>query len=158
MKFELKQIGIIHSEYTDPSAAPIQGVFQPKSCGRVEVFGEYEAGLEGVEGFSHLILLYWFHRAGPYALKAAPFLDADNTMGIFSIRKPQRPNPVGLSVVRLLSRENNILNISEVDILDGSPLLDIKPFVPEFDCRDDVRIGWLEGKLHGNNPGKKETP
>ncbi|MEW5947029.1 MAG: tRNA (N6-threonylcarbamoyladenosine(37)-N6)-methyltransferase TrmO [bacterium] len=147
MRFELKQIGIIHSSLHEPYDAPMQGVFNPESCGEVEVFREYEAGLDCIEGFSHLILVYWFHRAGQCALKAAPFLDADSPKGIFSIRKPARPNPIGLSVVRLVSREKNILKISEVDILDGTPLLDIKPLVPQFDFRKNVRIGWLEGIL-----------
>jgi len=156
MKFELKQIGVIHSALREPSDAPIQGVFRPDSCGEVEVFKEYEAGLDGLEGFSHIILLYWFHRAGPSTLKAAPFLDADSPKGIFSIRKPARPNPIGMSVVRLLSREGNALKISEVDILDGTPLLDIKPLVPEFDFREDVRIGWLEKKVRGDNTRRRE--
>jgi tRNA (adenine37-N6)-methyltransferase len=147
MKFELKQIGIIHSALREPSDAPIQGIFQPESIGEVEIFREYEAGLECIEGFSHLILLYWFHRAGPCLMKTAPFLDADTPKGIFSIRKPARPNPVGLSVVRLVSREGNILNIAEVDILDETPLIDIKPLVPQYDFRNNVKIGWLKDKL-----------
>ncbi len=156
MNFNLKQIGIIHTALREPADAPIQGVFRPDSCGKVEVFKEYEDGLDSIEGFSHLILLYWFHKAGICELKAAPFLDAKSPKGIFTIRKPARPNPIGLSVVSLVSRQENTLNISEIDILDGTPLLDIKPLVPEFDFRENVRIGWLEGKLRGNNPDKKE--
>ncbi len=147
MDFQIKQIGVIRTEYKNSSDAPIQGVFAPDSEGQVELFDEYSAGLEGIEGFSHLILLYWFHRAKKFSLNAAPFLDPENPKGIFSIRKPGRPNPIGLSVVKLESRQGGILNVSQVDMLDGSPLLDIKPLVPEFDFREDAKIGWLNGKL-----------
>ncbi|HOC91882.1 MAG TPA: tRNA (N6-threonylcarbamoyladenosine(37)-N6)-methyltransferase TrmO [bacterium] len=147
MQYHIKQIGIIRTGFQNPSDAPIQGVFKPDSKGQVEVYEEYASGLDGIEGFSHLILLYWFHRAKEFSLSAAPFLDPENPMGIFSIRKPGRPNPIGLSVVKLESRQGGILNVSQVDMLDGSPLLDIKPLVPEFDFREDVKIGWLNGKL-----------
>jgi tRNA-Thr(GGU) m(6)t(6)A37 methyltransferase TsaA len=147
MEYQVKQIGIIRTEFQKPSDAPIQGVFLPDSKGKVEVYDEYAAGLDGIEGFSHLILLYWFHRAEEFSLSAAPFLDPENPKGIFSIRKPDRPNPIGLSVVKLDSRQGSVLNVSQVDMLDGSPLLDIKPLVPEFDFREDVKIGWLNSKL-----------
>jgi len=147
MDIQIKQIGIIRTELKNPSDAPMQGVFSPDSKGRVEVYEEYAAGLDGIEGFSHLILLYWFHRAKEFSLNAAPFLDPENHKGIFSIRKPDRPNPIGLSVVKLESRQGGILSVSQVDMLDSSPLLDIKPLVPEFDFREDVKIGWLNGKL-----------
>jgi tRNA-Thr(GGU) m(6)t(6)A37 methyltransferase TsaA len=109
----------------------------------VEVFGEFSEGLADLEGFSHVILLYHFHRAGPPALRVIPFLD-DQKRGVFSTRAPRRPNPIGLSVVRLLRREGNTLHIENVDALDGTPVLDIKPLVSRFDAIGPVRSGWHE--------------
>jgi tRNA-Thr(GGU) m(6)t(6)A37 methyltransferase TsaA len=108
----------------------------------VEVFPEYSEGLLDLEGFSHLILLYYFHRAAPYSLIAVPFMDSV-PHGVFATRAPARPNPIGMSVVRLVERRNNILEIQEVDILDGTPLLDIKPFISDVDTRRHTRKGWL---------------
>lgn len=141
----LKLIGLIHSPYTTEEEMPIQGRFRSEVTGEIEVFKEYEEGLKDIEGFSHLIILYWFHRAGKPSLLVRPYLDK-NPHGIFATRYPARPNPIGLSVVRLLGREGNILRIAEVDVLDGTPLLDIKPYVPQFDQREGVRIGWLTGR------------
>ena len=145
MKFEIESIGIIHTPYKKAGEAPIQAS-RSKETGTVEVFKEYTEGLDGLEGFSHIFLLYRFHLASGYSLKARPFLD-DKEKGIFAIRTPRRPNHLGLSVVELLGRKDNILHIKGVDMLDGSPLIDIKPFVPKFDHRENVRYGWLEGKL-----------
>jgi tRNA-Thr(GGU) m(6)t(6)A37 methyltransferase TsaA len=111
--------------------------------GIIEVFPEFQEGLSDLEGFSHLILLYHFHRVRGYSLRVIPFLDKE-PRGIFATRAPKRPNPIGLSVVRLRGMEGNRLWVLDVDILDGTPLLDIKPYVPEFDSRSRVRIGWLE--------------
>jgi len=111
--------------------------------GTVEVLEEYKAGLQDLDGFSHIILLYLFHRSKGFSLKVVPFLD-NQLRGLFSTRAPKRPNPIGLSVIRLDRIENCVLHVRDVDVLDGTPLLDIKPYVPEFDSREEVRIGWLE--------------
>jgi len=137
-----KSIGIIHSEFTEKKNTPIQGVFAKDAKGEVEVFPQYIQGLKDIEGFSHLILIYHFHLSNGYSLISKPFLE-DEQHGIFSIRHFNRPNPIGLSVVKLEKVKGNILEISEVDILDGTPLLDIKPFVSLFDNRDDAKNGWL---------------
>jgi tRNA-Thr(GGU) m(6)t(6)A37 methyltransferase TsaA len=125
---------------------PIQSVVAPDSRGTVEVFPEFEEALQDLEGFSHLFLIYIFHRAGPATLRCIPYLD-DTLRGVFATRAPSRPNPIGLSVVRLLERQGNVLKIAEVDILDGTPLIDIKPFVPHFDHRDEATVGWLSKRL-----------
>ncbi|MEA2075472.1 MAG: tRNA (N6-threonylcarbamoyladenosine(37)-N6)-methyltransferase TrmO [Euryarchaeota archaeon] len=135
-------IGIIHTEFRDKKDTPIQGIFARDAKGEVEVFSEYAVGLKDLEGFSHVILLYHFHRSDGYSLISKPFLE-DEEHGIFSIRHFKRPNPIGLSVVKLESVRGNVLEISEVDVLDGTPLLDIKPFVPRFDNREDAKSGWL---------------
>ncbi|MCK4648448.1 tRNA (N6-threonylcarbamoyladenosine(37)-N6)-methyltransferase TrmO, partial [bacterium] len=121
---------------------PIQGIFAKDARGKVEVFPEYAAGLKDIDGFSHLILVYHYHLAKGYSLISMPFLE-DEPHGIFSIRHFKRPNPIGLSVVKLKRVRENILEISEVDIIDGTPLLDIKPFVPFFDNRFKAKSGWL---------------
>ena len=144
-----RPIGVIHSPLTAPEEGPPQGAFAPDIKGTVEVFPEFAKGLTDIRGFSHLYLLYHFHLAGKAELMKKPFLD-DAPRGIFAIRYFNRPNPIGLSVVRLVEvsgPSENILRVSELDVLDGSPLLDIKPVVPAFDYRQDVRIGWLEGKI-----------
>jgi tRNA-Thr(GGU) m(6)t(6)A37 methyltransferase TsaA len=107
----------------------------------VEVYSEFSAGLQDIDGFSHLHLLYAFHYSDGYALRVKPFLD-DQPRGLFATRHPRRPNPLGLSVVQLLQRNGNLLEVEGVDMFDGTPLLDIKPYVPDFDIRTDVRTGW----------------
>ena len=109
----------------------------------MEVFDNYVDGLMDLEGFSHIILLYLFHRSHGYNLQVVPYLDT-KPRGLFATRAPKRPNAIGLSVVRLERIEHGILHIQNVDILDGTPLLDIKPYVPEFDAAVEVRTGWLE--------------
>ncbi len=137
-----KPIGIIHTGFRDKKDTPIQGVFAKGAKGEVEIYPEYAAGLKHIEGFSHIILIYHFHLADGYSLISMPFLE-DEQRGIFSIRHFKRPNPIGLSVVRLEQVRGNKLEISEVDIIDGTLLLDIKPFVPQFDNREAARSGWL---------------
>ena len=146
MEINFKPIGIIHSPYKRSGEPPNQGALRPEVEGSIEVFPEYEQGLKDIESFSHIIILYFFHWAAGYSLLAKPYLD-DNLRGIFSIRSPHRPNRIGLSVVRLLGREKNILKVAEIDALDGTPLLDIKPYVPQFDCRKEAKEGWLKGKI-----------
>lgn len=138
-------IGTIHSPFTERKGMPIQpkgaGTIQGKVC----LFPEYEEGLADLAGFSHIVLLYYFHMSSGHSLKVVPFLD-DMERGLFSTRAPRRPNGIGLSVVELLSVEGAVLKIQGVDILDGTPLLDIKPYVPVFDTPTRCRIGWLEKK------------
>lgn len=136
-------IGIIHTPFNDPQGMPIQPAGAAGVPGTVELYPEYAAGLQDLDGFSHLILLYHFHRSNDYDLRVVPFLDTQER-GIFATRAPRRPNPIGLSVVRLIGIEGNRLQVEKVDMLDGTPLLDIKPYVPAFDTPADVRAGWLE--------------
>jgi len=145
MKFEFKPIGTIHTPYKRASETPIQSRMS-KEIGCIEIFEEYAEGLDGIEGFSHIMLLYVFHKRTGYSLKVIPFLDNEEK-GVFATRAPARPNQVGLSVVELLGRKGNVLTVKGVDMIDGTPLLDIKPYIPPFDVREKVRIGWLEGKL-----------
>jgi len=144
MEFVMRPIGIIHSPFQEKEQTPIQPS-RSQAQGRVEVYPEFAAGLEDIEGFSHIILLYAFHQSSGFTLRVKPFLD-DRLHGLFATRYPKRPNPIGISVVRLAARQGNILQIEGVDVLDGTPLLDIKPYVSEFDLRTATRSGWLEGR------------
>ena len=148
--FTYKPIGEIHTFYKDGEGMPIQGGIYPDSIGRVEVFEEYVEGLLDLDGFSHIILLYAFHKSRGYNLKQKPFLD-DMEHGVFAIRSPKRPNSIGLTVVEVDGISGNVIHVSGVDVLNGTPLLDIKPYVPEFDVKKEVRIGWLEGKIMENH-------
>jgi tRNA-Thr(GGU) m(6)t(6)A37 methyltransferase TsaA len=142
MEFILHPIGVIHSPFKDEANTPIQAS-RSQATGEVEVFPEYATGLQDLEGFSHIFLLYVFHCSSGYSLQVKPFLD-DKLHGLFATRHPCRPNPIGLSVVQLLARRDNILEISGIDVLDQTPLLDIKPYVPDFDIRTGGRTGWYE--------------
>ena len=143
-----KPIGVIHSPFKDPKGTPIQPVGAHGVAGTIDLHAEYEAGLKDLEGFSHIILVYHFHQVSEgYCLKVKPFLD-DTPHGVFATRAPRRPNPIGISVVRLERIEGTRLYISNVDVLDCTPILDIKPYVPHFDGVKDSRIGWLENKSH----------
>lgn len=122
---------------------PIQPTSAASAAGEVEIYPEFTRGLKDLDGFSHIILLYHLHAVRRVSLQITPFLDSE-PHGIFATRAPTRPNPIGLSVVRLHSIQGNILTVEDVDILDGTPLLDIKPYVPEFDHHPDAKIGWLE--------------
>lgn len=141
--FEYKPIGVIRSPHTRVEETPVQPVFATGIAGRVDLFPEYEAGLRDIEGFSHLYLLYAFDRAEPPCLEVVPFLDG-KLRGVFATRAPCRPNALGMSLVRLVRREGRVLHIEDVDILDGTPLLDIKPYVRRFDSRDGARSGWQD--------------
>jgi tRNA (adenine37-N6)-methyltransferase len=140
MEYVMRPIGVIHSPFTDKSQTPIQPT-RSQAIGRVEVFPEFTGGMQDLEDFSHIILIYIFHCSSGYSLQVKPFLD-DQLHGLFATRHPCRPNPIGLSVVKLLRRRDNILDVEEVDMLDGTPLLDIKPYVPDFDVRTDTKTGW----------------
>jgi len=143
--FSYRPIGIIHSPFKGRDGTPIQPIGGKGVKAEVEVFPEYVEGLQDLEGFSHIILLYHCHLSKAYRLKVKPFLD-DVERGLFATRAPARPNPIGLSVVRLIQVERASLSIQDIDIIDKTPLLDIKPFVPDFDLRKVVRTGWLEKK------------
>jgi tRNA-Thr(GGU) m(6)t(6)A37 methyltransferase TsaA len=142
-----KPIGIIHSPFVEPIGTPIQPRAAEDVDGTVEIFPEYAEGLKDLENFSHIILIYHFHLSKKSLLKVKPFMD-NQIHGVFSTRAPTRPNPIGISVVRLIRIEENILYVRDVDILDGTPILDIKPYVPQFDVRENVKIGWLEKNMH----------
>jgi tRNA-Thr(GGU) m(6)t(6)A37 methyltransferase TsaA len=146
-EIKYKPIGIIHSPFKEPKGTPIQPAGAKGINGTVEVFPEYAGGLKDIEGFSHIILLYHFHLSKGSALIAKPYMDSE-AHGVFAMRGPSRPNPIGISVVYLVKVEGNTLHIQDVDIVDGTPLLDIKPYVPEFDTREVERIGWLEKSVH----------
>jgi tRNA (adenine37-N6)-methyltransferase len=143
MEYTFKPIGTIRSPYHSKQGMPIQGVFEPEGEGLVEVFEPYVPGLQDLEGFSHLILIYVFHLSEGFELQCRPYME-ERLHGVFSTRAPRRPNPVGFSVVKLLTREGSILHISEVDVIDGTPLLDIKPYVPRFDERLGAQVGWMD--------------
>ncbi|MBW1701579.1 MAG: tRNA (N6-threonylcarbamoyladenosine(37)-N6)-methyltransferase TrmO [Deltaproteobacteria bacterium] len=148
-------IGVIHSPFERPNGTPIQPAGAKGINGSVEVFPQYTEGLKDVEGFSHIILIYHFHLSGESSLTAKPYMDTESH-GVFAMRGPSRPNSIGISVVRLVKVEENILRIEDVDIVDGTPLLDIKPYVPEFDIRDVENIGWLEKKVHRLSESKDD--
>jgi tRNA-Thr(GGU) m(6)t(6)A37 methyltransferase TsaA len=135
-------IGVVHSPFRDPRNMPIQPVGARGVRGTIELDPAYAAGLKDLEGFSRIILLYHFHRSEGYALEVVPFLDT-TPHGVFATRAPRRPNPVGISILRLVSVEGATLHVEDVDILDGTPVLDIKPYVPAFDAYPDERAGWL---------------
>jgi tRNA-Thr(GGU) m(6)t(6)A37 methyltransferase TsaA len=140
--FPIKPIGIIHSPFQEVAGTPIQPAAARGIEGSVEVFPEFVGGLQDLEGFERIWLLYWFHRAGPARLVVTPFLD-ETPRGVFATRAPTRPNPIGLSAVELLRVEGSTLYIRDVDMLDGTPLLDIKPYAPRFDHFAVTRMGWL---------------
>jgi tRNA-Thr(GGU) m(6)t(6)A37 methyltransferase TsaA len=146
-EIKYKPIGVIHSPFKEPKGTPIQPAAAKGINGIVEIFPEYAEGLKDIEGFSHIILLYHFHLSKESTLIAKPYMD-NETHGVFAMRGPSRPNPIGISVVRLVRVEGNMLHIQDVDIVDGTPLLDIKPYIPEFDTREVQRIGWLEKNVH----------
>jgi tRNA-Thr(GGU) m(6)t(6)A37 methyltransferase TsaA len=141
---KLKPIGVIHSPY-HAGQAPRQGAGRQEIC-QVEVFKQFEAGLRDIERFSHIILIYWFHKSTGYSLTVTPSWDT-KPHGLFTTRSPNRPCPLGLSVVRLVARKRNVLKVKDLDAIDGTPLLDIKPYMPAIDEKDEVKIGWLENKL-----------
>ncbi|AFC98929.1 putative methyltransferase, YaeB/AF_0241 family [Methanocella conradii HZ254] len=155
MEVSLKVIGVIRSPFRQKDETPIQSVYSD-APGAVEVYPEYAEGLEGLEGFSHVYLVYYFDRAEARALRQKPFLDGSRERGIFATRHFNRPNPIGLSIVKLCGVKDNLLDVSGIDVLDGTPLLDIKPYVREFDRLDDIRCGWYDEL--GDHSGREHTP
>jgi tRNA-Thr(GGU) m(6)t(6)A37 methyltransferase TsaA len=142
----MKPIGVIRTPFNTLEGMPIQPVGAGQTAGQVIIDPQYAEGLADIDGFSHLILIYVFHQSKGYQLKVKPFLD-DRMRGLFATRAPRRPNPIGLSVVKLLRREGNSLHVGNIDVVDGTPLLDIKPYVPAFDAPEATAIGWLEDKV-----------
>lgn len=153
-RFLFKPIGIIHSPYKDPAGTPIQPTASQGIHGQVEVFPQFKPGLKDLDGFTFIILLYHFNRVREVHLKVKPFLD-DQLRGVFATRAPVRPNPIGLSVVRLVKIKDNVLEVADIDILDGTPLLDLKPYVDKFDGRTSPKQGWLEKNIAGL-PGRQD--
>ena len=141
-EIKYKPIGTIHTPHEEAEGTPIQPKGAKGIKGEVEVYPEYEEGLKDLEGFSHIILLFHCHLSGNYSLRQKPYMD-DEEHGVFAMRGPCRPNPIGLSVVKLNDVKGNTLEIENVDIIDDTPLLDIKPYVPEFDHNEVEKIGWL---------------
>ena len=142
---ELKPIGIIHSPYKSHEEAPHQGCERDEIC-QVELFKEFEEGLKDIEGFSHITLIYYFHKSqGYHLLVKTP--RGRKLHGLFTTRSPNRPCPLGLCVVELVAREKNIIKVKGLDAIDGTPLLDIKPYIPSIDEKVQVEIGWLKDKL-----------
>ena len=145
MEFTAKPIGVIRTPFKSSDKTPIQSV-DSTTKGHVEILSEYLDALRSLDEFSHIILVYWFHRAKQPSMQIEPYLDTKKH-GLFSTRAPARPNPIGISIVRLCSIEGIRLNIEGVDMLDETPLIDIKPFVPEFDNRPLATSGWLSESL-----------
>ncbi len=146
-EIKYKPIGIVHSPHKKPKGTPIQSSAATDVKAIIEIFPEFTKGLADLEDFSHIIILYHCHLARKASLKVRPYMDK-NVHGVFSTRAPSRPNPIGLSVVRLASIKDNLLYIQDVDILDETPVLDIKPFVAEFDVREVAKTGWLEKNVN----------
>ena len=144
-EIKLKPIGIVHSPFRERGAVP-RGEELRESESQIGIYPEYAEGLKDVEGFSHLFIIYWMHQAPPAALLAKPRLD-DKMRGLFATRAPHRPNPLGLSLVRLIKVEGNILKVKGLDAIDHTPVIDIKPYIPGPEHRQKIKIGWLEGKI-----------
>ena len=146
MKINYKPIGIIRSPYKKTKGTPIQPRAARGIEGIIEMFPEYEKGLKDIEGFSHIILIYHFHLSKTYSLQVKPYMD-NKLHGLFATRAPARPNPIGISVVRLIKVIRNRIYVKDIDIVDGTPLLDIKPYIPEFSSEDIIKKGWLENNV-----------
>lgn len=139
----VEQVGVIHTPFREAAGTPIQPRAAKGAQGTVELFEPFAAGLRDLEGFDRVWLVYWFDRAAAVRLVVTPYLD-DEPRGLFATRAPCRPNPIGLSPVRLLRVEGRVLHVEDVDMLDGTPLLDLKPYSPHFDCFPEARSGWLD--------------
>lgn len=155
MSIVFEPIGIIFTPFHTNENMPIQTTGAKGIKGRIEVKKEFAAGLIDLNGFSHIILIYYFHKSIGFELQITPFLD-NKKHGVFSTRAPKRPNPIGISVVKLIAVNNNILDIENVDIIDGTPLLDIKPYISEFDIHKVEEYGWIKGKTSDVNETKSD--
>ena len=149
-EISFKAIGTIHTPHKERENMPIQPLSATGVKAQVEINPNLVAGLRDLESFSHLILIFHLHKSEGYDLDVLPFMD-DKTHGVFATRAPRRPNAIGISTVKLISIEGNILHVEDVDILDGTPLLDIKPYFSKFDNRPDAVSGWLDEKWKEEN-------
>jgi len=147
IEIKLRPIGVLKTPFTDTRGVPIQSIYGEGIEGVVEIFPEYIEGLKDLAGFSHIILIYYFHLSKKCSLKVKPYLD-NKERGVFATRAPSRPNPIGISIVRLIKVEENKLKIKDVDICNMTPILDIKPYIPDFDIRKTTKIGWLENQIN----------
>jgi tRNA-Thr(GGU) m(6)t(6)A37 methyltransferase TsaA len=146
-------IGVIHSPFESPSGIPRQAAGAADVAAKIEIFDEYIEGLTDLDGFSHILVIFHLHHVTRGSLKAYPPWD-NKEHGVFATRSPHRPNPIGVSVVRLESIDRNLLNITGIDMADGTPVLDIKPYIPKLNPTKEICIGWLEGKVEGMNESK----
>jgi tRNA-Thr(GGU) m(6)t(6)A37 methyltransferase TsaA len=153
MEIIYRPIGVIHTPFKEIGGMPIQPSGAAGVRGTIELSPEFVEGLADLDGFSHLILIYHFHLVREASLTVTPFLDTE-ARGLFSTRAPKRPNPIGISVVKLTGIVDNVLSVENIDVLDGTPLLDIKPYVPEFEPHAEVRVGWIE-KAKGRSRQKR---
>ena len=150
----LESIGVIRTSFKEARGTPIQPTAARGVRGTVDVFERFARGLKDLEGFERIWLVYWFHRAAPARLLVRPYMDGEER-GLFATRAPCRPNPIGISSVRLLAVEGRRLVVEDVDVLDGTPLLDLKPYVPAFDCYEASRCGWLDDACRRTDPSGK---
>lgn len=148
-------IGTIHSPFPDTAGMPIQPTGAKGVKGTIDIDPQFENGLKDLEGFSHIILIYHFHLSTGYSLEVKPFLD-DVLRGVFSTRAPRRPNAIGISAVRLTRVEGCTLHVEDLDVVDGTPLLDVKPYIPEIDAAEAERIGWFSEKVSGVSKVKSD--
>ena len=139
----IKPIGIIRTPFLVAEGTPIQPVYGQNVEGRILVRESYDSALDDIDGFERLWLIYWMDRTGRFKVRVRPYRD-NKEHGLFATRSPSRPNPIGLSVVRLLRREGSTLYVTDIDILDGTQLIDIKPYIPEFDAHSISRAGWFD--------------
>ena len=151
----VEQIGIVHSPFKNKEDCPIQPKYSSSLRGEIEVYPEYAEGLKDIEGFSHIYILYLFDRAGGIKLVRPTFLD-DEPHGIYASRHPCRPNGIGMSIVKLLKKDSNVLHVEGIDMLDGTPVIDIKPYITRFDSIPDASEGWLSNKQWRPKPSGRE--
>ncbi len=155
MEVTLKPIGIIHTPFDRKKTCPIQSVFSKGAQGTIEIFNEHAPGLKDIEGFSHIYLLYYFDRAGEIKYVRPTFLD-DEPHGIYASRHPCRPNGIGLSIVKLIKRRENKLDVAGIDVLNQTPLIDIKPYIPRYDVFESATDGWIADKDLRRKPAGRE--
>ncbi len=153
MQIAYAPIGIIHSPFKKLAGMPIQPTSEISAEGQIEIYPEFTEGIKDLDGFSHIYLIYHLHKVRQAKLTVTPFLDKE-VRGVFATRAPSRPNPIGLSLVKLIRVKGNLIYVDDIDILDGTPLLDIKPYIPEFENSNNIRVGWLE-KSKGQVKEKK---
>ncbi len=144
----IKPIGVIRTPFSEAAGTPIQSTYGKNIEGRILVSESFVPALRDIDGFERLWLLYWMDRASKFRMLVLPYRDS-RMHGLFATRTPSRPNPIGISVVRLLGREGSTLYIADLDILDGTQLIDIKPYIPEFDAYPVSRAGWFDTRCVG---------